>query len=216
MKIISNIFSKGRQTKYFYGYKQNRANYYKQHNRVVSNRVLGNLFVKATNLEIQSVVIEKISPLNIELGSYYHEVLIAIEDYRFELNKGIGQHHKVIFCRKKIGSYKFLTQLHFYRNQLVYVKSDFDYLTIGNNSRTLLLNSLFNKYSIEGDYKMKKDIVLADRENNIMTILDNGKITLQYFAGDNELVDSLLSLNRLRGANLNKQKEEYALIQSVV
>jgi ArsR family metal-binding transcriptional regulator len=98
----------------------------------------------------------------------------------------------------------------------VYVKSDFDYLSIGNNSRTLLLNSLFNKYSVEGDYKMEKDIVLADRENNIMTILDNGKITLQYFTGDNELVDSLLSLNRLRGANLNKQKEEYALIQSVV
>lgn len=216
MNIISNIFSRRKHLKHSYGYKHHRDDYYNQHNRIISNRVLSNLFVKSSKFDAQNNTPKDISPLNLQLGSYYYEVIHELGKPRFEINKGIGRNHTVLFYRKNIGDYKFLSQLHFYSNQLVYVKSDFDYLSYGTECRIAILRSLFNKYSIISDYEFSKDIIIKDAANNIITISDGGKISLQYYTGNEEIVNSILDLN-IKNISLSKHTElEYTLIQSVV
>jgi len=216
MTIISTLFLKRKPYLKNYSYKHDKANYYRQHNYIVNNRVLGDIFNNAKKMKIQYKVSVPITPLNIKLGTYYYGVLEFLENPKFEIKRGIGEHHEVLFYRKRIGTYKFLSQLHFYRNQLVYVKSDFDYLACGNNTRNLLLNLLFKKYSIDADYKLEKDVVLADNDGNILVIMDNGKISLRYYISDKELVNEIFKLSKSKIYKQSNNQEENILLQKVV
>jgi len=216
MNIISNIFSRRNNLKYSYGYKNHRNDYYRQHNRIISNRVLSNLFLKSRKFDIQFNTSADITPLNLKFGTYYYEVIGELGKPRFEINQGIGKNHMVLFYRKNIGDYNFISQLHFYANQLVYVKSDFDYLSHGEDCRIAILHSLFHKYSIQSDYEFSKDIIIKDADNNIISISDGGKISLQYYAGNEEIVNSILDLN-IKNISLAKKTElEFSLMQTVV
>lgn len=216
MSIISKFFSIKRSIKHSHGYKHHRNDYYKQHNRIISNRVLSNLFIKARKFDIQFNTSTEITPLKLKFGIYYYEVIRELGKPRFEINQDIGNKHRVLFYRKNISDYNFLSQLHFYANQLVFVKSDFDYLSHGADGRRSILRSLFQKYSIISNYEFSKNIVIKDADNNIVTISDVGKISLQYFAGNEMIVNSILDLN-IKNISLAKKTElELALIQSVV
>ncbi len=187
--LIKNSLSKG-----YYGYRNQRLDYYKQHNRASSNKALSNIFSNLHKLDTQFDVKNQIRPHNIEMGSYYYEVIHELGKPRFEISSKIGKNHKVSFYRKKIGGYNFLTQLHFYKNQLVYAKLDFEYLTYGVSCRNTILNSLFEKYSINQDISIRNDVLLKDFDNNTLKISDSGKITLEYFCGDNNLINNILDM----------------------
>lgn len=216
MNIISNFFLKRDNFKYGYGYKNNRDDYYKQHNYILSNRLMSNLFVKSINLDIKFNTNADITPLNLKFGTYYYEIIRELGKPRYEINQGIGKNHTVLFYRKNIGDYNFLSQLHFYANQLIYVKSDFDYLRHGKDCRTAILSSLFHKYSIRCDYDFSNDIVIQDSDNNIITISDFGKISLQYFSGDEEMVNNIIDINIKNLSLAKKTEQEFVLMQSVV
>jgi hypothetical protein len=109
----------------------------------------------------------------------------------YEILNGQGINRQIIFYRQRLGKISLLSQLHFYKDTLIYVKSSFDYLSYGNELRQKVLLTIAEKYNIDLIEMSKIESVFADIESNRMRISDNGRINIEYFFGDDFLVKDL-------------------------
>ncbi len=185
-------------------YNSHRAEYYELNNNITSLFILFHALNMPNKFENIININNQFSPNGITLGSSASDVVAILGRAKYSIKKGIGEFHTVLFYRQNITGINVLTQIHFYKNKVVYFKVSFDYLEASSSAKYSIYQSLQEKYDLKID--IEQDNYYIDTNNNYLKVIDNGQINVQFYYNNNEIIEDIK--NNLPDSNNKKTNSE--------
>jgi len=195
MKLFKYAYERGTRSTYYSYNSQARKEYYTARSQARSYQdLLDRLTLKGENANFYFYTEKVIRPFGVSFGSDIKTTKNLLGSPNYILEFPNGELHKVLFYKKRVDSYKYILQLHFLDNELVYAM-DHVYETFSFNSMHMLemTKLLLFKYTNKTHNELStSEITLVDSKDNRITIIDSLEYNICYSTSN------VFTLNRLR------------------
>ncbi len=187
MKLFKYAYEGGTRSTYYSYNNQARKEYYIARSHARSFQELyDRIYEKGADANFYFYTDKVIKPFGISFGSSMKNAvrILGKPNYKLEFDK--NDLHKVLFYKKRVDSYKYLLQLHFLDDEMVYAM-DHVYETFPLNKYHLLemTKLLLFKYTNKTHNELtSSEITLVDSKDNRITILDSLEYNICYSTGN--------------------------------
>ncbi len=206
MKKLKYAYGRGTRSTYYSYNSQARHEYYLARSDARNYQdLLHRLNTKGSNADSYYYTDEIICPFDIPFGSNYKYACKILGNPNYELELKNSPLLKVVFYKKRVDSYKYLLQLHFLDDELVYAMNHvYESIPLQNHHMLEMTRLLLYKYTHKTNNELSSsEITLVDSKDNRITIFDSLEYNIRYSTGN------VFTLTRL------KQLIEYEFNQTI-
>jgi len=157
-----------------------------------------------------------ISPFGIPFGSSQKVVTDVFGKPNFILSSTEIENHQVYFYKRRVTSYKYLLQIHFIDNEMVYVMNKFSTNFVYDEKELNNIgNMLIEKYTDSlNDKFISDDFSIADGDGNKIRIVTSMNLKVRYVWGNERFISKLneqLRNDISQNVNLKKNKRSFLM-----
>jgi len=200
MNIVNQFPIVGMFSKRYRFYSEKRKEYYSRNNEI-RNRV--NL-LKRTEIDTAKdsyISPTIIMPFGAKFGSTKYDIKQSLGKPDYILVDSGIPNHQVFFYKKRAENYRYLLQIHFIDDKMIYAMNRFKTKDLLESTEDLfrIANLLVEKYigkSLSVDDSI--DATIVDSENNKIAISGILELRVRYISGDISLLDISKNNNNLK------------------
>lgn len=209
MKFFKYAYERGTRGTYYSYNSQARHEYYLARSTARSYQdLLEILRSKGENINFYFYTDQAIRPFGISFGSSLKTAIRILGKPNYILEFPGSELHKVAFYKKRVDSYKYLLQLHFLDDELVYAMDHvYETFSFDANHMLEMTKLLLFKYTNKTHNELStSEITLVDSKDNRISIIDSFEYNICYSTGNLFTANRLIQLLEKENDNSIKSK----------
>lgn len=195
MKLFKYAYERGTRSTYYSYNSQARKEYYTARSQAISYQdLLDKLNLRGGDANFYFYTEQTIRPFGVAFGSNINTVKRSLGNPNYLLEFPKSELHKVLFYKKRVDSYRYLLQLHFLDDELVYAMNHvYDTFEFNANHILEMTKLLLFKYTNKTHNELASpEVTLVDSKDNRITILDSFEYNICYSTSN------VFTVNRLK------------------
>jgi hypothetical protein len=187
MKLFKYAYERGTRSTYYSYNNLARKEYYTARAHARSYQELHDrISAKGDDANYYFYTDKTIKPFGIKFGSSVKDAKRILGKPNYELEFDKSDLHKVVFYKKRVDSYKYILQLHFLDDELVYAMDHvYENFKLNDYHLLELTKLLLFKYTNKTHNELtSSQITLVDSKDNRITIIDSLEYNICYSTGN--------------------------------
>ncbi len=196
MKLYKYAYGGGKRSTYHSYSSEARKDYYIARSDARNYQdLVDKLSFKGEDVDTYFYTDETIRPFGIAFGSDKKKSLKVLGKATFELTFDKSELYTILYFKRRVDSYKYLLQLHFVDNELVYAMNHvYETVPLHKNHMLEMTRLLLYKYTHKNHDELdSSQITLVDSKDNRIIISDSLEYNIRYSSGNR------FTLARLQG-----------------